>query len=84
LRTTTFDPVADIREIADPAIVLKEFDMVRLTTDLPEIGLGQGAIGTILMVHSSPSLAYEVEFVGLNETVAVGPDRLRPVELGGS
>ena len=48
-----------------------ELTTVALTSDLPEHGLAEGDVGTV--VHRYPdNLAYEVEFVtGLGETLAV-------------
>ena len=61
-----------------------ELDTVRLLVDMPTLGLRRGAVGAILMIHTSPSLAYEVEFEGTEETVALGPDRLERVLTTGS
>lgn len=36
---------------------------VSLREPLPALGLGRGAMGAIVLVHSKPRLAYEVEFV---------------------
>lgn len=36
---------------------------VSLREPLPALGLGRGAMGAIVLVHSRPRLAYEVEFV---------------------
>lgn len=52
-------------------IMIKELDIVVLTTDLPEYGLKEGDVGTVVLVHRNGE-GYEVEFVALNgETVAV-------------
>ncbi len=49
----------------------QELDRIILTTDLPEYGLEQGDIGTVVLVHQSGA-GYEAEFVTLNrDTVAV-------------
>jgi Domain of unknown function (DUF4926) len=53
------------------------FDVVRLTTDLPEDGLTAGAEGTIIEVYEKPEPAYEVEFTD-GTTVAVKPELLTP------
>jgi hypothetical protein len=62
--------------------MMKELDSAVLTTDLPELGLSAGDLGTIVLVHGSKG--YEVEFVTLDgETLAVvslRPEQLRPVE----
>ena len=50
---------------------MKELDSVVLKHDLPEYGLEQGDIGTIVLVHQGGK-GYEIEFVTLDgETVAV-------------
>lgn len=56
---------------------MKMFDMVRLTSDLPEEGLPAGAEGTIVEVYENPEPAYEVEFPD-DKTVTVKPDLLSP------
>ena len=60
----------------------KELESVVLTTDLPEYGLQQGDIGTIVLVHGDRK-GYEVEFMTLDgETVAVIsllPSQVRPI-----
>ncbi|HKM97213.1 MAG TPA: DUF4926 domain-containing protein [Buttiauxella sp.] len=40
----------------------EEIEVVVLTEDLPEEGLTKGQIGTIVIVFTSPRLAYLVEF----------------------
>lgn len=48
-----------------------EFDTVELIEDMPSEGLKKGCVGAIIMVHSEPSEAYEVEFADLDgRTVA--------------
>ena len=42
----------------------KELESVILTSDLPEYGLKQGDIGTIVLVHGDGK-GYEVKFVRL-------------------
>ncbi len=50
--------------------MIKELDRVVLTVDLPEHGLQEGDIGTVVLVHRGGE-GYEVEFVALDgETVA--------------
>jgi hypothetical protein len=60
----------------------KELESVVLATDLPEYGLKQGDIGTIVLVHGDGK-GYEVEFMTLDgETVAVIsllPSQVRPI-----
>jgi hypothetical protein len=62
--------------------MIQELDSVVLTTDLPEYGLEQGDIGTVVLVHGDGK-GYEVEFVTLDgETVAVVslfPSQIRPI-----
>jgi hypothetical protein len=51
--------------------MINELDSVVLTTDVPELGLASGDIGTVVMVHDRGA-AYEVEFVALDgETIGV-------------
>jgi hypothetical protein len=65
--------------------MIKELDGVVLTADLPEHGLKQGDIGTIVMVHRGGE-GYEVEFMALDgETLAVVtllPSHVRPIGHG--
>jgi hypothetical protein len=50
--------------------VIKELDTVVLAEDLPEHGLKQGDIGTVVLLHGNAG--YEVEFMTLDgETIAV-------------
>ena len=62
--------------------MIHELDRVVLTTNLPEYGLTEGDIGTVVLVHQDGK-GYEVEFVTLGgETVAVIsllPAQLRPI-----
>ncbi len=62
--------------------MIKELDSVVLTTDLPEHGLKQGDVGTVVLIHQDGK-GYEVEFVTLDgETVAVVsllPVQVRPI-----
>jgi len=51
--------------------MIKELDLVVLRTDLPELGLSDGDIGTVVMVHEDGA-GYEVEFTALDgETLAI-------------
>ena len=51
--------------------MIAELDRVILTTDMPNHGLENGDIGTVVLVHESGK-GYEVEFVTLSgETLAV-------------
>jgi hypothetical protein len=65
--------------------MINELDRVVLTTDLPEHGLRDGDVGTVVLVHGSGA-GYEVEFVTLTgETVAVvslSTEKVRPVLAG--
>lgn len=50
--------------------MIKELDSVVLAVDLPEHGLKQGDVGTIVLVHDDKG--YEVEFMTLDgETLVV-------------
>ena len=51
--------------------MIQELNSVVLTADLPEHGLKQGDIGTVVLTHRGGE-GYEVEFVTLDgETLAV-------------
>jgi len=51
--------------------MIHELDSIVLATDLPEHGLCEGDIGTVVLVHRGGE-GFEVEFVALDgETVAV-------------
>ena len=51
--------------------MIRELDPVVLRNDLPEQGLKQGDVGTVVMVHRGGE-GFEVEFVALaGETIAV-------------
>ncbi|MGS2616628.1 DUF4926 domain-containing protein [Micromonospora sp. LZ34] len=58
------------------------YDLVELTTDLPDERIPAGSVGTIVHVFQRPELAYEVEFADDDgrtlATVALTPDKLRP------
>lgn len=62
--------------------MIKEHDRIVLTRDLPDEGLADGDVGTVVHVYSDGS-AYEVEFMSLSgETIAVatvGADAVRAV-----
>jgi hypothetical protein len=57
----------------------KLFDVVALTTDLPEENLPGGQVGTIVEIHNDGE-AFEVEFVDKNGR-AYGLLALRPSQL---
>jgi ATP-dependent exoDNAse (exonuclease V) alpha subunit len=65
--------------------MIQELDSIILTTDLPEYGLKQGDIGTVVLTHRGGE-GYEVEFVTLDgETVAVvslHAPQVRPIGHG--
>ena len=65
--------------------MIQELERVVLVGDLPEHGLRDGDVGTVVLVHAGGA-GYEVEFMTLDgETVAVvslGPDRIRRVGRG--
>ena len=51
--------------------MIQELDRVVLTVDLPDVGLKQGDIGTVVLIHQGGA-GFEVEFMTLDgETVAV-------------
>ena len=62
--------------------MIKELDDVVLRMDLPQYGLTEGDVGTVVLVHRDGA-GYEVEFTALDgETIAVvtlRADRVRPV-----
>jgi hypothetical protein len=61
--------------------MIRELDRVILTTDVPELGLKAGDVGTVVLDHEGQG--YEVEFMALDgETLAVVslyPNQLRPI-----
>ncbi len=63
--------------------MINELDQVVLQADLPEHGLQQGDINTVVLTHGSGA-GYEVEFVALDgETVAVVSlfaNQVRPIK----
>ncbi len=65
--------------------MINEHDCVVLTQDLPDSGLKNGDIGTVVHVHPGGE-GYEVEFITLaGETVAIVtllPAQLRPIARG--
>jgi Domain of unknown function (DUF4926) len=62
--------------------MIKELDQIVLTTPLPEHGLQQGDIGTVVLIHAG-GRGYEVEFITLDgETIAVvslSAEQVRPI-----
>jgi hypothetical protein len=65
--------------------MIQELDRIVLANDLPEYGLKEGDIGTVILVHQHGK-GYEVEFVTLDgETVAVislFATQVRPIGRG--
>ena len=61
--------------------MIRELDSVVLRVDLPEHGLREGDIGTVVLLHGADGC--EVEFAALDgETLAVvsvAADQIRPV-----
>lgn len=61
---------------------IDELDAVVLTQDMPEQGLEQGDVGTVVLVHGEGE-AFEVEFVGYDghtvALVAVDREAVRPM-----
>ncbi len=62
--------------------MIREHDRVVLTVDLPDVGLKQGDIGTVVLIHQGGA-GFEVEFMTLaGETIAVAtllPAQVRPI-----
>jgi hypothetical protein len=62
--------------------MIQELDRVILTTDVPEYGLEQGDIVTVVLVHQDGE-GYEVEFVTLDgdivAVVSVYREQVRPI-----
>jgi hypothetical protein len=51
--------------------MIKELDDIVLRDELPEQGLTEGDVGTVVLIHSGGA-GYEVEFTSLDgETIAV-------------
>jgi hypothetical protein len=61
--------------------MIKEFDRIVLTSDLPEIGFLKGDIGTVVMSHGDEG--YEVEFFSLTgetiDVITLSKDDIRAV-----
>ena len=61
--------------------MIKDLDTVVLTEDLPEHGLKQGDLGTVVLIHAAGG--YEVEFMTLDgqtlTVVSLFPRQVRPV-----
>jgi ATP-dependent exoDNAse (exonuclease V) alpha subunit len=51
--------------------IIKEFDRIVLTEDLPSLGLVSGDIGVVVMIHQEGE-GFEVEFLALDgESIGV-------------
>lgn len=65
--------------------MIAELESVVLTTDLPDLRLRRGDVGTVVLVHGDRA-GYEVEFMTLDgQTVGVvslSLDQVRPVAEG--
>jgi hypothetical protein len=60
-----------LRATLQTVLMIKELDLVALTTDLPPHGLVAGDVGTVVMIHRKGE-GYEVEFMTSDgETSAV-------------
>ena len=61
--------------------MFNEYDLVMAKRDLSE-SVSQGCIGTVLLVFTEPSIAYEVEFVDKKgntlDVLTVHPDDVKP------
>ncbi len=59
---------------------LSTYDVVVLANSIPEEGLIKGMIGTVIDVHSSLAVAYEVEFCDQHgrtiASLALAPEQL--------
>ncbi len=63
--------------------MIRELDDVVLRADLPEQGLTEGDVGTVVLVHRGGA-GYEVEFTALDgETIAVVTLRADQVRAAG-
>lgn len=66
----------------------KELDVVYLKQDIPSEKLPAGAIGTVVLIHTNPHEAYEVEFCNsagrsklASGTVTLYPGQIEKYEL---
>lgn len=68
-------------------VKFEEFDVVRLVRPAGDYGLPPGATGTVVLVYSDPSEAYEVEFVEPDGSTAalltLQPQELEPAKTPG-
>ena len=61
-------------------MTFSQYDVVRLTVDLPDEGLAAGATGTIVEIFDAPQRAYEVEFTD-DDGATVAQLALEPSQL---
>ncbi len=49
--------------------MIREYDMVRLIRDIPELNLQAGDVGVVVIVYNEPNLprAFEVDFSNIKE-----------------
>lgn len=63
--------------------MIQEFDKVVLTTDLLQLNLKKGDVGTVIAISPNGSMGYEVEFMTLyGDTVAIvslQTEQVRPI-----
>jgi hypothetical protein len=64
--------------------MIQEYDVVRLTVDLPELQLKRGAVGAVLEIYSVPTPGYEVEVEGFEGTFGVQPNQIELAPINGS
>lgn len=64
--------------------MIQEYDVIRLTVDLPELRLKRGALGTVLEIYSVPTPGYEVEVEGFEGTFGVYPNQIELASTNGS
>lgn len=62
--------------------MLKPLDVVVITEDLPDHGVRQGDVGTVVECYKQPSQAYEVELVNRDGStkalLTLFPHQVRP------
>jgi len=64
--------------------MIQQYDVIRLTVDLPELQLTRGAAGTVLEIYSVPTPGYEVEVEGFEGTFSVQPNQIELAPTNGS
>lgn len=60
--------------------MLKENDVIKVNKDIQGTPIKKGQTGTIVMVHTHPSVAYEVEFLD-SEGYTIGVATIKPEEI---